>query len=170
MDDMRIADLTELDHHIRDAMLSGRIKAVLPMSMVEDGGKVFGIYDHEDMVCISDVCFDAVNILELAERLIRMIEELMDILIFPNEIVLSGKVIFIDPSVRITRICVIPDTKRQISRADSISCLLEELKDLTDETGKAYVDIVKKQILGKQMSAERIIWFIEELKREAGMV
>ncbi len=168
MDDTRAADLTDLDQRVRDMMLSGRINAILPMSVIDEGGRVLGIYSTADKVCISEGRFSPVNVLELTGRIMKMTEELMDILIYPNEIVFSGKVIFIDPMLRMTRICVIPHRKSETDPKESVSYLLEEIKDLTDERGKAYMDIVIERLRNGNLSIDRIMGLIEELKREAG--
>ena len=170
MEDVRIADLTDLDHRIRDMMLSGRIKAVLPMSSVDEGERILGIYSTEDKLCISEGRFSSVNILELTGRILKMTEELTDILIYPDEIVFSIKVIFIDTVLRITRICVIPQNKKEIGPKESVSYLLEEIKELTDERGKAYMDIVTDRFRKGNLSIDRMMGLIEELKREAGVV
>ena len=39
MDNIRIADLSGLDPAVRDVMLSGRIKALLPVSLIEEHGE-----------------------------------------------------------------------------------------------------------------------------------
>lgn len=169
MEDTRIADLTDLDHRIRDMMLSGRIKAVLPMSVIHEGERTLGIYSTEGMICISEGRFSAANILELTERIIVMAEDLKDILIDPNEIVFTKEVIFIDPFVRMTRICVIPHKKDPERPEENVSYLLEEIKELTDERGKAYLDIVIGRYRRSDLSKDRLLGLIEELKREAGM-
>jgi hypothetical protein len=169
MDDRRIADLTDLDHRIRDVMLSGRIKSVLPMSVIDEGGRALGVYSTEGMTCISDGRYAPLNLLELVGRIVKMTDELKDILIYPDEIVFSGKVIFIDPSVRMTRICVIPQNKEKVYPKENVSCLLKEIKELTDERGKAYMDVIIDRYINGDLSTDRMLGLIEELKREAGM-
>ena len=170
MGNIRVADISGLETRIRDVMLSGRIKALLPMSAVEDRGKTLGVYSPLDMICISDGYFDAKGILELIGRIIKMTEELEDYLIFPDEIVFSKDVVFIDPYRRATRILVIPQKEKKSDRGESVSCLLEELKELTDERGKAYISVFKERYRKRNMSTDCILGLIEELKREAGMV
>lgn len=170
MDDMRIADLTDLDRRVRDMMLSGKINAVLPMSIVDEGDRILGVYSTEDKPCISEGRFSPVNVLELTERILKMTEKLMDILIYPDEIVFSARVIFIDPVLRMTRICVIPQKKKETDPKESVSYLLEEIKELTDERGKAYIDIVIDRYRKGNFSTNRMMGLIEELKREAGVV
>ena len=165
----RLADISCLNERIRDVMLSGKINAVLPMSSVEDEGRIIGVYSIEDRICVSDGSYSPSNVLELTGRIIKMIEELEDILINPEDIVLSSKVIFIDQEIRKTRICVIPQTSENRNSKESVSYLLEELKELTDERGKAYMDIFIKKYNNSNLKVDRQLAFIEELKKEAGM-
>ena len=168
-DDVRMADITCLDKRIRNVMLSGRIKAVLPVSSVDDGGRIIAIYSVRNMMCAADGEYSPVNILELTGRIIKMLEELEDILIRPEDIVLDTKVIFIDPVVRKTRICIIPSHTKEGSSKECVSYLLEELKELTDERGKAYLEVFMGEYKSRHLSVDALMSFIEELKREAGM-
>ena len=168
-EDQRIADLSGLNKRVRDVMLSGRIKAVLPVSAVQDGGRLLGIYSLENMVPVTDSIFSPVNILELTGRIMKMTEELLDNLISPENIVFSKEVIFIDMNSRKTRICVIPHHRDTGGIKESVSCLLGELKELTDERGRAYIDVFTERYMKSHMSIDRIMAFLEELKREAGM-
>ena len=168
-ENVRLADITCLNEKIRDVMLSGRINAVLPMSSVEEGGRIIGVYSIENMISVSDGSFSPSNVLELTGRILKMIEELEDILIRPEDIVLSAKVVFIDPEIRKTRICVIPKMSEIRNSKENVSYLLEELKDLTDDRGKAYMDIFINKYNSTDLNTDRLMAFIEELKKEAGM-
>lgn len=168
-ENVRTSDITSLNERIRDVMLSGRINAVLPMSSFEEDGRILGVFSTENRICIADGFYSPVNVLELTERIIKMIEELEDILIRPEDIVLNDKVVFIDPDIRKTRICIIPDQSAKRSGKESVSYLLEELKELTDERGRAYLDIFIKKYNRTHFSTDRLVEFIEELKKEAGM-
>ena len=79
-ENVRLADISCLSERIRDVMLSGKINAVLPMSSVEDEGRIIGVYSIEDRICVSDGSYSPSNVLELTGRIIKMIEELEDIL------------------------------------------------------------------------------------------
>ena len=168
-ENVRLADITCLNEKIRDVMLSGRINAVLPMSSVEEGGRIIGVYSIENMISVSDGSFSPSNVLELTGRILKMIEELEDILIRPEDIVLSAKVVFIDPEIRKTRICVIPKMSEIRNSKENVSYLLEELKELTDDRGKAYMDIFINKYNSTDLNTDRLMAFIEELKKEAGM-
>ena len=166
---IRLADISCLNERIRDVMLSGRINAILPMSSVEEEGRTLAVYSIEDKICVAEGSFSPANVLELTGRIIKMLEELEDILIRPEDIVLSAKVIFIDPEIRKTRICVIPVKSEIRNSKENVSYLLEELKELTDDRGKAYLDIFIKKYNSTNLKVDRQMAFIEELKKEAGM-
>ncbi len=169
-ENIRLADISSLNERIRDVMLSGRISAVLPMSSVEENGRIVAVYSIDNQICISEGSFSPSNVLELTGRILKMIDELEDILIRPEDIILSVKVIFIDPEIRKTRICVIPQKSRARESKECVSCLLENLKELTDDRGKAYLDIFIKKYESSNLNIERQMAFLEELKKEAGMV
>lgn len=168
-ENVRLADITCLNERVRDVMLSGRIKAVLPMSSVEEGGRTVGVYSIENLISVSEGSFSPSNVLELTGRILKMIEELENILIRPKDIILSLDNIFIDPEIRMTRICLIPKKSETESSKESVSYLLEELKELTNERGRAYLDIFIKRYISTNLNVERQLAFIEELKKEAGM-
>ena len=168
-ENVRVGDITCLNKRIRDVMLSGRINAVLPMSSVEEEGRILGVFSIENRICITEGFYSPSNVLELIGRILKMIEELKDILIRPEDIVLTGKVIFIDPEIRRTRICVIPQQSDVRNSKDSVSYLLEELKELTDERGRAYLDVFIKKYNSSRLNTDKLMELIEELKKEAGM-
>ena len=51
---IRLADISCLNERIRDMMLSGRINAILPMSSVEEEGKMVAVYSVEDQICVAE--------------------------------------------------------------------------------------------------------------------
>ena len=122
----------------------------------------------ENVRCIADGSFGPVSILELTGRIIKMTEEMKDYLILPQETVLSKNVIFLDPFMRQTRICVIP-VKTGVSEKESVSCLLEELKELTDSRGEAYLDVFIREYNRNHLKEEGLLSLLEDLKKEAGM-
>ncbi len=168
MEDVRIADLTSVPGPILERMISGEINALLPLSVVNDETGTTGLYSTEDLIPVSDSSFSSVNILELTGRIFRMLDELKDNLIFPEEIVLNDKIIFIDIKMRKTRICLIPEISGRTEK-ENVSYLLNDLKTLTDERGRAYMDVFIKDYETKRFSSAGILAFLEDLKREAGM-
>jgi hypothetical protein len=68
-----------------------------------------------------------------------------------------------------SRICVIPQNKEKVYPKENVSCLLKEIKELTDERGKAYMDVIIDRYINGDLSTDRMLGLIEELKREAGM-
>ena len=168
MDDKRIADLTSVPGLILEIMVTGQIRALLPLSVIREQDRVTGIYSAEGYIPVSDCSFSPVNALELAGRIFSMLDELKDNLLFPDEMILNDKILFIDTGMRKTRICMIPDNSDR-SEKENVSYLLNDLKKLTDERGKAYLDVLIKDYGTKRFSTPGILAFIEDLKREAGM-
>lgn len=162
------ADLTMIDPVLRDVMLSGGIKALMPLSCLKEGDRVTGIYSTTDKVMVSEGRFSPVNVLELTGRILRMTDELKDWLLYPQEMVLNTKVIFIDPDMRHTRICVIPVSSEK-SEKENVSYLLDEIKELTDEKGRAYMDAFIRIYLDKPRGINALLSILEDMKKEAGM-
>ncbi len=168
MEDKRIADLTSVPDLILERMVSGEIDALLPLSIIEEQGRITGIYSTEGRIPVSDSSFSPVNVLELTGRIFKMLDELSNNLIFPDEIVLNDKIIFIDTGMRKTRICMIPEICER-SEKENVSYLLNDLKPLTDERGRAYLDVLIREYSNKRFSTAGLLSFLEDLKREAGM-
>lgn len=168
MDNYRKADLTGLPIEILKRMLSGEMKCILPFSLYEEDGEIVGVYNLSHTLSVSGRRYDPISILELTERILIMIEELKDNLIFPGEAVLNKDVIFIDPYFRETRLFLIlrEDT---VGEKENVSYLLDELKELTDEKGRAYLEYFRKAYINGTMNKDRCLGLIEDLKREAAM-
>ena len=54
MDSRMTVDLTMIDPVLRDVMLSGGIKALMPLSCLKEGDRVTGIYSTTDKVMVSE--------------------------------------------------------------------------------------------------------------------
>ena len=169
MDKMMRADLTEMDPVIRDVMLSGRINALMPLSCLTDGGRVYGIYSTEDEIPVKEGRFSPVSILELVGRILNMTEELKDYLIFPEDMVFSMEMIFIDTLKRRTRMCVVPELKDKKEK-ECVSYLLDELKCLTDEKGSAYLEAFRRIYNERCLGTKALLSVLEDMKKEAGKV
>lgn len=167
MSNIITADLTAIHPVIRRSMINGRIRSVVPLSVIEQDN-IKGVYCIDDLICLSDCRFNAVSILELTERIIHMLEELRDYLIFPEEILLRSEYIFIDREVRQTRICVVPKSVSDVGEKENVSYLLNQLKEFTDEKGKAYMDVFLREYMKGNKGTDRLIGFAEEMKKEAG--
>ena len=167
MEDSRISDLKGIPEKIIERMLEGSMNCLLPMSLVEDEGRLYGVYSLVGYREISCKKFDAVSILEITERIIRMIQELKDNLIWPEDVMLNKEIIFLDPDTRETRLCLIPNTS-EVGGKENVSYLLEELKELTDEEGRAYLDYFIKEYKSRSLRPAVLLGILEDLKREAG--
>ena len=135
------------------------------MSVVDDEEKRIALYFTEGLIRVCDSEFSPVNVLELTGRILVMLEELKDYLIQPEEIVLSTGLIFVDQDMRKTRIC--PVLKNEVK--DDTYDLLLSLKELTDEMGRAYLDVFTEAFRTKNYSTVGFLSLIEDLKKEAGM-
>ena len=65
------------------------------------------------------------------------------------------------------KICVIA-CQEERSEKDSVAGLLDRMKDMTDERGMEYLEILKNEYLHKNYSHFGILSLIEDMKREAG--
>ena len=167
MEDSRISDLKGMPSRIIERMLTGSMDCLLPMSLVEEDDHLYAVYSLVGYWEISGKKFGAVSILEITERVIKMLEELKDNLIWPEDVILNKEIIFLDPGTRETRLCLIPEPS-EVGGKENVSYLLEELKELTDEEGKAYLDYFIKEYKSRSLRPAVLLGILEDLKREAG--
>ena len=166
MDSIRYADLTSLNDVIIEKMLSGEITTLMPLSVSMKDDKVYGCYRVINTLCISNEKYTASEILEITGECMRMLEELRDYLINPEDIILNEKVLFRTLNERKIKICLIPITE-DVSEKENVSYLLKRLSVLTDERGKAYLNAFHKEFMKKNLSLNATLSLIEAMKREA---
>ena len=164
----RYSDISSIPDTVVSRMASGKIRALLPTSVIREGEKVTGVFSTDGFIPVSESVFSAVNILELTGRILNMADELKDNLIDPGEIVFDDDLIFIDHKSRKTRMVIMPDEKAMCEK-DRINGLILSLKRFTDERGGKYLDVFSETYLKKKYSLSGYLTFIEDLKREAGM-
>ena len=167
MDNRRIADMSRLDRTVIRAMVSGIADALVPVSVIETSEGLMGVYDLTGLNDISRMKLNAREVLDLTGKILDALDSLKDILIFPEDLVLNEKVIFIDDVEGTVRICVIPG-KGEMTEKENIAFLLGRLGTVTDDRGAEYLEILKKEYLEKNYSHYGLLALTEDMKREAG--
>ena len=150
----------------KEVLLSGSCRGVLPMGIIEKEDIIWGLFNTEGFVRISDLTeLTAGDILTVAERTLECVEACRDCLIFPGEYVLSADTLYISDDFREARIAYIPE-KRYTSQEGALSCFIYSLKRHTTENGRTYLDTLGSMLEIQGVKIYRVISFIEELKEE----
>ncbi len=167
MDNRRIADMSMFDSDLTGAMVSGISDALVPLSLISTSEGVMGVYDLSGLSDVSLVKKGAAEVLDLIGRIMDALDSLKDILIFPEDIILSEKVIFTDDVTGKVRICVIHGNCEN-GEKESVAYLIDRLKKITDLRGAEYLEILKREYLEHNYSRRGLLALIEDMKREAG--
>ena len=153
----------------KEVLLSGNCRGVLPMGIIEKEGIVWGLFNTEGFVRISDLTeLTAGDILTAVERTLECVEACRDCLIFPGEYVLSTDTLYLTEDLSEARIVYIP-TEHYVSEEGAISSLIYAMKGLTTENGRTYLDTLGTMLECTNLKLRRVIGFIEELKQEIGL-
>lgn len=167
MDNRRMAEMSSFDQSVIWAMVSGLSDAVAPLSVIKTDEGLLGVYDLTGLSDISRMELTTRDVLDLVGRILDALDNLKDILIFPEDMVLNEKVIFIDDVTGKVRICVIRGND-DVTEKENVASLLDRLTALTDEKGAEYLDIFRKEYLERNYSHSGLLALLEDMKREAG--
>lgn len=148
-----------------DNIAAGRISCVLPLSVVKKGRNVFGIYSTDKFRRLSDIFFDAREILDISSMIFRMNEELKDHLIFPERTVFNTNNIFISEDRKLMKMAYIPEVAR-MSEMNRITYVIRQLAENTGKTGRAYTKEVIRLYNKHGRDLYGLIYAINDMKRE----
>lgn len=150
----------------KNVLLSGGCRGVLPFGIIETGEETRGFYRTEGFVRLSELAeIKADEILTVSERVLECVEICRDCLIFPGEYVLSTDTIYVTSDFREARIAYIP-LKRYVSEEGALSSLIYNMRRLTTENGRTYLDTLGAMLECSHLKLRKVIGFIEELKEE----
>ena len=167
MDNRRMADMSRFHSSVIGAIVSGSSEAVVPVSTIRTEEGLLGIYDLKGQREIGTIMFDARELLTITGRIMERLDKLKDILIFPEDIVLNEKVIFLEEETGEIRFLIIP-FHGKTSEKENVASLMERLKVTTDEKGADYLEIFRQEYLKRNYSIYGLLALLEDMKREAG--
>ncbi len=139
---------------------------ILPLSVIKSKRMLKGIYHTEGYRKLSAFGeMNAAETLTVIEGVLVMTEKLKDHLFFPEEYILSPDTVYADEKKQEYRITYIPAGQEQKAER-VISCFIGEMKRYTTPDGKLYLDALKNITACGDLKTERMLGFIENLKRE----
>ena len=148
---------------------SGGCKGILPLSIVRKKGGMIGYYSTSGYIRLSDLHELTVSgILTVAEETVAAIQECGQYLIFPEEYVINTDTVYIREDFKQIKFTYIPD-RYSVSGRKKFSAFLEQLKDMTTENGRMYLDMLSQLSDTENLSLMKMKAFISRLKREAGI-
>ena len=144
----------------------GICSEILPLSVIKSKRITKGVYHTEGYRKLSAFGeMNAAETLTVIEGVLVMMEKLKDNLFFPEEYILSPDTVYADEKKQKYRITYIPAGQEQ--KAEQVlSCFIGEMKRYTTPDGKLYLDALKNMAECGDLKTERMVGFIENLKRE----
>ena len=152
-----------------EVLTGGGCKGILPLSIVRKKGGMIGYYSTSGYIRLSDLHELTVSgILTVAEETVAAIQECGQYLIFPEEYVINTDTVYIREDFKQIKFTYIPD-RYSVSGRKKLSAFLEQLKDMTTENGRMYLDMLSQLSDTENLSLMKMKAFISRLKREAGI-
>lgn len=149
-----------------DMLTSGACKAILPMNVIKEKNFMRGIYDTSGYCRLADLHqIDAASVLTIVERVLELLDQCREYLIFSDEIVLAPETLYVSEDFHTVRLTYIPE-KQNHSEKTKLGYLLSRLERQTTENGKMYLETVSRLLSCGNLRTERVISFLEELKQE----
>ena len=149
-----------------ETLLNGGCKGIFPVSIIKDDEGLKGFYYTTGYIPLSVIEeASAFQILTLLEKTMEAIEMCKQYLIFPDEFVISTETVYTTKDYNEVKFTYIPEKIK-----NSASCKLiefvKELKELTTENGKLYLNMLEEMIAVENLSFRGIKNMIIQLKRE----
>ena len=149
-----------------DMLTSSACKAILPMNVIKGKNFMRGIYDTSGYCRLADLHqIDAASMLTIVERVLELLDQCREYLIFSDEIVLTPETLYVSEGFHTVRLTYIPE-KQNHSEKTKLGYLLSRLERQTTENGKMYLETVSQLLSCGNLRTERVISFLEELKQE----
>ena len=137
-----------------DYLVCGGCKGIFPVSIVEDEDGIKGFYKtfgYKKISCLGEV--GAAGILKLLEKTMDAVEECGQYLIFPEEFVINTYM----PSIR------------QDSLETKMLDYIEELKSITTENGRLYLNMAAELFSTEDISNKKIKAVLLKLRQEINL-
>ena len=149
-----------------ETLLAGSCDAFFPMSIIRDKKNTRGIFDTSGFHKLADLeGLSASQVLSLAEDVLLLIEKCEDYLFFPEEYILSAETVYINEESKKLKLIYIPN-ERKASFFKSLAYFFHQMKSVTTENGRVYLDTLSALLSSGNLRTERVIGFIEKLKQE----
>ena len=93
-----------------DMLTSSACKAILPMNVIKGKNFMRGIYDTSGYCRLADLHqIDAASVLTIVERVLELLDQCREYLIFSDEIVLTPETLYVSEGFHTVRLTYIPE-------------------------------------------------------------
>lgn len=149
-----------------DFLTCGGCGGIFPVSITEDEEGIKGFYKTSGFKRLSDLEeVGAAEVLTLLEKTIDAVEECGQYLIFPEEFVISSDTAYVDEKFRRIKFVYVP-CHGEKSCGDKLIDFMEELKKITTDNGRLYLDMAKDLLSSGYVGSMRIRTAVLRLKHE----
>lgn len=156
----------KLENYIMDMLTLKTCKLFLPAAFIKTEENVIASYQMEGCCKLSSLKeIDTEDILSIVLSLLLGIDDAQRHYIFPNEYEINRDRILVQKGLHQAKLVFIPE-KQDISMADKIAFLLEELKETAHEEGKEYLDDAIAFIRKDTFGSKAVIHHLEKLRKE----
>ena len=152
-----------------DVLTGGVCRGILPISIIKNGSEITGFYSTAGYRRIADCNgLEADKILTVVEKTISTMEECNQYLIFPEEFVLDINTVYIKENFEDIKFTYVPD-RNKIKAEKKLANFIKDLKSLTTDNGKLYLDMLGQMVETENLSIIKIKAFVLQLKREVNL-
>jgi len=149
-----------------DFLVSGGCKGIFPVSIIEDEEGIRGFYKtfgYKKLSCLENI--GAAEILTLLEKTVDAVEECEQYLIFPEEFIISTETAYVDSRFQRIKFTYIP-SRREESRNIKLLNFIGELKKLTTDNGRLYLNMAEELFSVENLSRGKIKALFLRLREE----
>ena len=149
-----------------DFLACGGCKGIFPVSITEDEEGIKGYYKTMGFRKLSSFEeVSAADVLTLLEKTMEAVEECGQYLIFPEEFVISTDTAYVDGRFKEVKFTYLPSTRGKGWNTKLIA-FIEELKQITTDNGKLYLDMVRELFSIESLSRTKIKAALLKLRHE----
>lgn len=153
---------------IRDILLSGSCRAVLPMDLYRGRKYCFGVYHTAGLQCLRQ-CehLTADQALRAAGALLRMQDICRDHLLFPADYVLSMDTLYAKRDYTEIQLLFIPTDKDRLENPHKrLLTLLQSMKRLTSPCGADYLAALQDLLQMRSYGNEQLLGSLQQWREE----
>lgn len=152
-----------------DVLTGGVCKGIFPISIIKNADQVTGFYVTSGYKRLSECDgLSAEKILTIMEKTVSAMEECNEYLIFPEEFVITLDTAYIKENFEKVKFTYIPD-KNGTGASKKLMCFAKELKSITTESGKLYLDMLSQLFATENLSILKVKALIAQLIREVNL-
>lgn len=150
-----------------DLLTDGVCKGIFPISIIRTKEGITGVYSTSGYIRLCDCGqIGAGRILTVIEKTVMAMEECSRYMIFPDEFLIDMNTVYVKKNYDNIKFTYIPD-KNNVGAAKKLFRFADELKALTTDNGRLYLEMFKDMMSTENINALKVRGFISLLKKEA---